>query len=63
MGWFDVAIPAAIGLLLIGAPGLFSKRTSDANKDASTKTRLRGIGALLLVVAGVYLVIKLVSPR
>ena len=63
MGWIDVAIPGGIGVLLIAAPGLFTKPSGDLEKDASIASKLRGIGALLLIVAGFYLFIKLASAR
>ena len=34
MGWVDVAIPGVIGLLLVVVPGLFSKPSGQAGKDA-----------------------------
>ncbi len=63
MGWIDVAIPGVIGLLFVVAPGLFSKSTGDEEKDAGKATKLRGSGAVLLVVAAIYLFIKMVSTR
>ena len=61
MGWIDVAIPGGIGLLLLAAPGLFTKPSGDTEKDASKAIKFRGIGVLLLIVASVYLLIKLAS--
>jgi len=58
MGWIDVAIPGVIGLLLAMNPQSFFKPSGDVEKDASRTSKLRGIGFLLLVVAGIYLLVK-----
>jgi hypothetical protein len=63
VGWIDVAIPGGIGLLMILAPGLFARSTGDATKDANKATNVRGGGALLLVVAAIYLFIKCASAK
>ena len=57
MGYIDVAIPGVIGLLLVMAPGLFTKATAP-----ETTRKLRLMGMVLLGVAALYLFIKLVSP-
>jgi hypothetical protein len=59
MAWFDVLIPALIGLVLITSPRVFSKPTGDAEKDAATRRHLRNIGLGLFAVAGIYLLVKL----
>lgn len=63
MGWIDVAIPGVIGLVLLVAPGLFSKPSGDEEKDAATAKKFRYMGIGLLFVAAIYLFIKASSPR
>jgi hypothetical protein len=59
MGWVDVAIPGAIGLLLAVNPRWFLKRSGESEKEARRVRMLRGIGFVLLAVAGLYLLAKL----
>lgn len=59
MSLIDVAIPGIIGLLLAANPHAFIKTSGDAATDAAKVRKFRRIGQLLLVVAGVYLVAKL----
>lgn len=57
MTYIDVAIPGAIGLLMVLAPSLFVARTSNAYQDKIDK--IRKYGVLLVGVAVLYLVITL----
>jgi hypothetical protein len=63
MGWIDVAIPGAIGLLLALAPRLFIKARENTVASAAKERKIRGLGLLLLVVACVYAAIKFASAR
>jgi hypothetical protein len=58
MSFIDVAIPGLIGLvLLIWPQSMFAG--SRVSPDAKKIRLLRGAGALLLLVAAVYLIIRL----
>ena len=59
MGYVDVAIPLVGGLLLVLCPDIFLKKAGAEADKARKIGRLRKIGYLLLVVAGLYLLIKL----
>jgi hypothetical protein len=61
MGWVDVAIPGVIGLLLAVNPRWFFKPSGDPDKDATRIRTLRGIGFVVLVVAGIYLLVKFMA--
>ena len=63
MGWIDVAIPGVIGFLLLAAPGVFAGKGGDAARIASQAAKMQAAGGLLLMAAGIYLFIKLASPR
>jgi hypothetical protein len=53
--WIDVAIPGLAGLILIFAPeSWLVRRTMDAAANDAQISRLRKIGVLLLIVAGVF---------
>lgn len=54
MSFIDVAIPAIIGLALLIWPQVF-------NRDPGKLRLMRGIGAVLLVVAAIYLAVKLMG--
>ena len=54
MSFIDVAIPAIIGLALLIWPQVF-------NRDPGKAGLMRGIGALLLVVAAIYLAVRLMG--
>ena len=54
MSSIDVAIPAIIGLALLIWPQVF-------NRDPGKWRLMRGIGAVLLAVAAVYLAVKLLD--
>lgn len=60
-GYIDVAIPAVGGLVALAAPSLFIKEKDAETVNQKTK-RIRVIGALLLLVAGIYLIVKLLAP-
>jgi hypothetical protein len=59
VGFIDVAIPAVAGVLLVAAPGVFVKPGSDAAAHAKKIKWIRAIGVVLMVVAALYLLIKL----
>ena len=59
MGWVDVAIPAVGGLLCLLFA--FFKPSGESEKDARRTRTLRTSGFALLVVACIYLFIKLMS--
>jgi len=61
MGYIDVLIPGVAGLLLVALPTAFTKPTGNAAVDGPRQKKLRIIGAILLGVAGLYLLIKVAS--
>ena len=60
MTYIDLLIPALAGLLLLVWPQTMFMG-SKAKPDAKKLMMLRGLGVVLLLVAAVYLVIKLGS--
>ena len=58
----DVAIPGVIGLLMVAFPNLAFKKTGKPEVDASRTTKARWLGALLLVVAGIYACVMYLRP-
>jgi hypothetical protein len=60
-GWIDVAIPGVIGLWLAVLPQSFYRSKGDRNRDRAMIRMLRGMGAILLVVAAGYLLLKVAS--
>jgi len=58
MTYIDLVIPGAAGLLLLVWPQAMFMG-SRVNPDAKKIRLLRGLGAVLLLVAVIYLVIKL----
>jgi hypothetical protein len=61
MGWIDVAIPSIGGILLVARPSLFFRSAGDDTANGRKIVQLRKIGVVLLVVAFVYLIIKLAT--
>lgn len=62
MTWLDVALPGGLALLMLLAPQhWFTKRTADPARFARAAAVRRTVGAILLVLTGVYLVVKLVT--
>jgi hypothetical protein len=61
MGWIDVAIPGVIGLWLAVYPRSFYRSKGDQKKDGAMLGMLRGMGAVLLLVAAGYLLLKVSS--
>lgn len=60
MSFIDVAIPAVIGLVALVWPNvLFSG--SSATPDAKKIRLIRGLGAVLLAAAAIYLVVKIAA--
>jgi hypothetical protein len=60
-GWIDAAIPGLIGLSLVVWPRAFYRPRGDAGKDTGMLNMLRGMGAILILVAAGYLLLKLGS--
>jgi hypothetical protein len=63
MSFIDVLIPGVVGLLLVLAPDAFAKSKGELAADESRTKKLRGVGLVLLLVAAMYLLIKLTSHR
>lgn len=63
MAYIDILIPAAIGLLLMLRPAVFTKPASSEEEQAKKLSVLRRIGAVLLGVALLYTAVRLFSPR
>lgn len=61
MGYVDVLIPALGGLFFLAVPQLLLKPSGDKATDAAGRKKLRIVGVILLLIAGLYLAIKLVS--
>jgi hypothetical protein len=57
MSYIDVAIPAIAGMLALARPQMFFSTPPDMRR----LWLVRFFGALLLVVAGVYLAVRLVG--
>jgi hypothetical protein len=62
-GLIDAAIPGLIGLSMVVWPRAFYRPRGDARKDAGMLTMLRCMGAILMLVAAGYLLLKLGSRR
>ena len=57
MSYIDVLIPGIIGLLLLTSPRLFTK--AEGEKLEKANGTFRTIGLVLIVVAIVYLIVKI----
>jgi hypothetical protein len=60
MSYIDVAVPGVIGLVALVRPQV-AFYGSKATPDEKKVRLIRGIGIVLLIVAGIYLGIKLVA--
>jgi hypothetical protein len=60
MSYIDVAIPAVIGILALAWPQVLLAG-SQATPDARKVRLIRGAGALLLLAAAIYLVVKVAT--
>jgi hypothetical protein len=63
MSVVDVLIPLIAGALLVARPQIFVKSAGSDEERAKKWRRLRAIGYVLLVVAGLYIVIALAGKR
>jgi len=59
MSYIDVLIPGIIGLLLLTSPRLFTK--AEGEKYEQARTQLSTIGVVLIVVAILYLLVKVLG--